>query len=345
MKHLFYVYSNLHALIAYQIIEENKIANDDIYFITYRNTQIISNYSSRILKLEGTSGFKNKLFSAFFKDERLSFLSNNEIKAYLPFTYGLPTGFFKNYDLLEEGIDIINDIEIKYPLKHIIKDLFNGIIFLFVSYIFLWNRNQNLINYVRGPIIFHLKPIIFKHPKSFYCISKNPNFKYKGELNFKHLKIKNKYSNDFEIPKNSNILVLDPLHNKNFRHNLLDKIFLTFSNKIKGEKFYVQFHPTDTINTEYNNYTIETLKNYSSNFEIINISLDILCLQDLELKLYGISSSILFYCSRFGNNKAYSLGIKLARLDKKFLLHLSSLWGDISIYEKKLKENNINIID
>tara|TARA_B110000003_G_scaffold247928_1_gene259304 strand:+ start:22045 stop:23085 length:1041 start_codon:yes stop_codon:yes gene_type:complete len=346
MKHVFYVYSNLHALISYEIIRHKKLKLEEIFFICFRKTRLEKKFSDRNFSLSGTSGFKVRLYNVLIKNKKLDFLYKNDVIAYIPYTYARPIGFFKKYVFFEEGIDVIQDHNYRYPLNAVLKDIIYGSIFLILTEVLLFDKPNNIKAYVRGRIVpnYRITPV-FKNKIKYFGLIKNPNLNNAKKIQINILKVESKnYSViNNKIPKNSNILVLDPFKGNYFDIKYFDTIIKKLLKYIGNDFLFIKFHPTDYDNESFMKMPVEIIKRNTKKFKIINMSVDILCMNNLNLNIYGITTSLQFYAKIFGNNQSYSLAPFIASIDKKYRTFIM-LWGGIDKFRKKLIEYNVKVI-
>ena len=175
MKHIFYIYSNLHYTISLQIIKHKKIKIDDIYFVTQRHILIDDIYLKEFVNDKFKSpGLKKRLFNLMFNKFFFSFLDNH-IVAYVPFRRLKPFSFFNELVLYEEGVSCYSDIS-GTPLRIKLLDIFYALIFIFISNLFFW-KSKNFKSYLTGEVFFYNKPH-FKKKNQILWTFKKPKFRW-----------------------------------------------------------------------------------------------------------------------------------------------------------------------
>ena len=339
MKHIFYIYSNLHYTISLQIIKHKKIKIDDIYFVTQRHILIDDIYLKEFVNDKFKSpGLKKRLFNLMFNNFFFSFLDNH-IVAYVPFRRLKPFSFFNELVLYEEGVSCYSDIS-GTPLRIKLLDIFYALIFIFISNLFFW-KSKNFKSYLTGEVFFYNKPH-FKKKTKYYGLLKNPNLGGIDNIEVNYLEFENRQDNIYDRFQGSNILVMDSLLSENFKLTSIKTTLLDLQKIIK-DKIYIQFHPSDMKSPDIKNVQIEMLKDLNLNFEIIDINIDNLIANDLELNVIGFTSSILFYVNKYSTtNKSYSLAKKLFEIDNLYKIFLRQ-WGGKMFFEK-LTNNGVKLI-
>lgn len=339
MKHIFYIYSNLHYNISLQIIKHKKIKTEDIFFVTQRNILIDDIYFKEFINDKFKSpGLKKRLFNLIFNKNSFNFL-DNYIVAYVPFRRLKPFSFYNELVIYEEGVACYSDI-LDRPLRSKLQDILYALIFVFISNLFFL-KSKNFKSYLTGEVFFHNKPH-FKNQIKYYGFLKNPNFNGIKNIEINYLEFESRHDKIYDKFQGSNILILDSLLNENFKLSSIKKTIGDLKKIIKG-KIYIQFHPSDKNAPEIMNKHIEMFMDLNLNFEIINVNIDNLIANDLELNIIGYTSTILFYVNKYSTkNKSYSLAKKLFEIDNLYKIFLHQ-WGGKMFFEK-LTNNGVKLI-
>ena len=339
--HLFYIYSNSHALISYQIINRKKIKKENVKFLVFKGAQIVDYYKSCLIKTHiHNSGFIKKLKDV--NNEELSFLNNN-IVAYVPYRWAKNLFFFDKVEYFEEGIDVLQTEKIRYPISITIIDFCLGFLFFFISELLFFNKKRNFRVYVRGEIHFRkLVNLVFKKKTRYYGLIKNPNLNSAKNIIVTTLKINQSWPMKNNIAKGSNILILDPiLTNCSFK--IFEDLVLKFLKITNFNFFYIQFHPTDKMNHKKTDMARDFLKSICKH-EVININLDYLCTKNIDLNLYGVASSLLIYSNLFGQNNSYSLYPFVYKNFKEYSAFLN-FRGRYEDFCRLLEKSNVKLIN
>ena len=307
MNHLFFVYSNFHALICYSIIKQKGIPLDNIRFLTFRKTNIINTFKKNCIKWDSNRSYHyNKLKSILLNDKQLEFL-NGEVTAYIPFKWSKHTYFFKDIVYYEEGIDVIQTNKIIYPLKEKLRNRFYFILFFFISFTLLLFKKRNHRVFFIGELPLYLNDIPkFNSQVQYFGVIDNPNLNQAKNIIFNKLNFNDLISVKKKEQFINNIVIPDPIL------SLLDfSSFILFIEKvieiIPSKSFSIQFHPTDLMNEKLINKAVNYMNLKPINYEIINLNLDFLSISQPGLNFYGITSSLLFYSKMFGENNSTSL--------------------------------------
>jgi len=336
MKHIFYIYSNLHYNISKQIIKNKKIKIEDIFFVIQRNVLVDEKYLKRFVNDKIKSpGFKKRFFNLILKKDFFHFL-DDYVVAYMPFRGLKPFTYYDELNFFEEGVGCYAET-INEPFKKKLRSIYIGLIFVFVSNFFF--KSKNYKSYLIGEIFFYNKPF-FKNKTLYYGFLKNPNLRGIDNVEINYLEFENRNDNIYFRFKGSNILVMDSLLSENFKLTSIKTALVDLHKRFK-DKIYIQFHPSDIKRPDIINKQIEILSDL--NFEIIDINIDNLIANDLELNIIGFTSSILFYVNKYStSNKSFSLANKLFEIDESYKIYLAN-WGGERFFQR-LKDNGINFI-
>ena len=338
--HLFYVYSNSHALICYQIIEDKKLNKNLVKFLTFKGVKIIKDFEENVVKLHVSNSSFLKKYKEINNDE-LKFLQN-QIIAYVPYRWAKNIFFYKKVNYFEEGIDVLQKETISYPIYHIFRDIILGLVFLFLSELLLINKNRNLKSFLRGEIHFRkITDLNFRNKSNYFGLFTKPNLNNAKNIKIKLLAINLNLKIRTNLKRDSKILILDPILS-NLGFNVFKDFIEYFLNEINFESYYVQFHPTDKLNIHNIQKALNFLMRYK-NFKILDENIDFVCTKNMNLQIYGVASSLLIYAKILGKNKSYSFYPYVYKNIEEYKLFLK-FRGSYNNFCKLLTNSGVSLI-
>lgn len=323
MKHLFHIHSNINLICTLAIIEEKRIAEDDVILCVARGVNVsflrytvlsipnIIYYHpfNAIRKLFKFKWLKNKDFIKVL-DELVKYYTNSN-----PYIYYAPNSRSQIYkifitnkkccgvDYLEDGMDAYLQEEYYYrkyplniqPLKKIIQSKFFDKISIF--------KNKRLKE-EDDPFKSYNN-----HKPMIYCISKNA---YKFRENQTHVLSLVTISERFKSTKSLNdydrIFILDAVVNQGvIPAKVFKQFFIDFLDTYDHDNLKIKFHPFQEKNIK--KWIIETIMKKGLSVEIFDdeIPFELVLVQTKSLFIYGIGSSLLIYGKILGNHNVFPL--------------------------------------
>lgn len=334
MKHTFYVNSHITYYVSMAAIKKLDISLSDVCFIISRGYN--NNFPNASFCIDITDIYNEidkvylrhfyKIYAFIKKTDSLlkSKFGNENFAVYLPHTRHkllqiiATNKFCKELHIIEEGITAYSQYFMSFEEKNIIKKigkiLFNDIL----------NLGFGRFYYTKP---FDLRKFTKLVPHNFFTIS---NKSFKG-LPYNIIKVKIDAEDNFNFDiSGKNILVLEGAVEQG---NLLFKSLLDAIDKVLIEndfkELFIKYHP---VQSTANRISIKELCELKVNtVEVISddIAFEQIAVNNTNLKVFGFTTSLLFYAKEFGCEvKSYE-----------------SLLLKDSLFQKFRKENNFNLAE
>lgn len=330
MKHLFLVHTHITYIVAQSIIESLSIKKKNIFFICTRNykidfdNQMNLNAEFELLNNTNYSNFYLKWHLIKKIDRKLNSAGIDLYHAYLPHIahplFQILGSNKKCYkiNIMEEGANCLSNRLYNPPIslkKKIISLLFNKT--------GLWGKYR----YFRVSSNTELKYFKKKILPVFYGISsksfQNVTGYEKQIINiYKEIKTVSK-----QIPDSASILLLESIIEQDNLNSVLFFDSIEFiAKKLNNEKVYLKFHPYQ--NADNREHVITILKKYTTvNLIADDVVMEKVFLYTKNLKVYGFTTSLLFYAKSFGHEA----------------ISFAYLWKNDLKYRNYIKLNDFNI--
>ncbi|TDW48586.1 hypothetical protein EV144_10396 [Flavobacterium sp. 270] len=330
MKHVFLVHTHITYIVAQSIIENLSLKKEEIFFISTRNykidvtSQIDLNTEFELLNNTSYSNFFLKWYLIKRIDEKLNNANIDLYHIYLPHIahplFQILGSNKKCYkiNIMEEGSNCLS-----YRLYNPEINIKKKLISLIFNKTGLWGQNR----YFRVSSNSELKYFTKKTLPVFYGIS-SKSFQYVTDYEKQVIEIyQDQVISSRPIPDHASIVLLESIIEQD---NLNSSVFFDsielMANKLNVEEVYLKFHPYQ--NTENRKQIIKILEKYT----IVNLIEDDVIMEKIflytkNLKVYGFTTSLLFYAKSFGH-EAFSFAY---------------LWKDDLKYKNYTRFNDFNI--
>ncbi|WP_299108166.1 polysialyltransferase family glycosyltransferase [uncultured Winogradskyella sp.] len=306
MKNLFYIHSHLTYYVTKAIIKKFHLVNEDIVFVISRNYENdeISNFTiiditdiHDDLDSFGLTNFykKHKQINKIDKLLTNQFRDGIKFRAYLPHVFHPAMQIIVTHNqcdelhIIEEGVNayslyLMNNND-KSIVKELVKSTLNALPFI----------GKKRIFFVKT---FDLTRFAKKTPSIFYSITSKG---FQG-LPYHVERIKMLPSNhiDYDISGSSVLVLEGAVEQGNMKLSTMLNGIKRILEDVTAGKIYIKFHPAQS---KTNCIKIENLiKQHNINTEVIpnNIAFEQIILTNSGLKVYGFTTSLLFYASEYG---------------------------------------------
>jgi len=330
MKHVFLVHTHITYIVAQSIIEALSLKKENIFFICTRNykidfdDQINLNAEFELLNNTNYSNFFLKWHLIKKIDRKLNSAGIDLYHIYLPhIAHPLFQILGSNkkcckINIMEEGSNCLS-----YRLYNPPVNLKKRLITLMLNKSGLWGKNR----YFRVSSNSELKYFDKKILPIFYGISPRS---FENVIGYEKRIVSIYQENEViskQIPDNVNVLLLESIIEQD---NLSSALFFDsiefIAKKINNEEVYLKFHPYQNANNRER--VIGILEKYSNvNLIADDVVMEKVFLYAKNLKVYGFTTSLLFYAKSFGHT-AFSFAY---------------LWKDDLKYKNYTKFNDFNI--
>ncbi|OXA77567.1 hypothetical protein SAMN05444397_102555 [Flavobacterium aquidurense] len=330
MKHIFLVHTHITYIVAQSIIESLSLKNEEIFFISTRNYKI--DFTDQINLNAEFELLNNTNYSNFFLkwqlikkvDEKLLNANIGLYQIYLPhIAHPLFQILGSNkkctkINIMEEGSNCLS-----YRLYNPPVNIKKRLIALIFNKSGLWGQNR----YFRVSSNSELKYFDKKLLPVFYGISPKS---FQNVIGYEKRIIsihQEKTAVSKQIPDNVSVLLLESIiEQDNLSSSLFFDSIELLAKKLNSEEVYLKFHPYQ--NAENRKHVITILEKYT-NVKLIadDIVMEKVFLCSKNLKVYGFTTSLLFYAKSFGH-EAFSFAY---------------LWKDDLKYKNYTKFNDFNI--
>lgn len=306
MKNLFYIHSHLTYYVTKAIIKKFKLKNDEIVLVTSRNYKHKEIGSYTVLDVTTIHDHLDSFnIYNFYKkhkyinqiDELLNNCFSQEIRfrAYLPHVFHPVMQIIATHNLceevhiIEEGVNAYSKYLMhkkdKSLVKKMVKRTINALSFI----------GKNRIFYVKN---FDLTRFAKNTPPIFYSITSKG---FQG-LSYHVERIKMLPSNhiDYDISGSSVLVLEGAVEQGNMKLSTMLNGIKRILEDVTAGKIYIKFHPAQS---KANCIKIENLiKQHNINTEVIPnyIAFEQIILTNSGLKVYGFTTSLLFYASEYG---------------------------------------------
>lgn len=341
MINLFYVESYFHLLVVDQIIEAKNISLESCYFITERGTALPKRYQERLLYDGSKIGLVDRIKLYYKRQLKLkSKLGNEEISAYIPFQYYIPSKrYFTKYFFFEEGFSAYGQrafVDDKYRMKKgLLKRLLISLVLPFAS------------KEIKGIIAGVTCDSTHLFKTELYRLSENAYKELEGHrlIEVKTIGVTYRgpsFSSDIH---NSMIVVADRISSQGRPFD--EEIYLSLLKNVISKIYqdtkplYVKLHPADFKNKDASKRVLDLLSEYSPT--IIEDNLENLSICNQKNTFVGTNSTVLYYAPILGDsNKSISFARLLAEKDSKYEEFLQG-WGGVDKFIM-LFSNQVNCL-
>ncbi len=331
MKHIFTVHSHITYLMSIAIINFLQLDTNEIIIISY-NTKFNPTYRPypiNYIKRGSSKGIFNRIFAIFrnfnhakYLDDQINLLTSGELYfLYINYVIGNNRILLTNskcigLSFIEEGMDNYKEDSL---LTYTVHSKSNSYRLPFVQrWTFLKNNSKDILREFTNEKL-NLVPV---HPS---CFSLIPGIKYFSFSNYSFPNIQETKKHILDIKSvaryidknttmsldNSVVWVGDNVVNfykmpvENYI-NAINKGITDFFKKNSFSKIYLKFHQDEHLNSKRETQKIFDLLNIETIIIDDSQSVEILLLNSKNIKIIGLTSSLLWYASLIGH-EAYSI--------------------------------------
>lgn len=306
MKNLFYIHSHITYYVTKAIIKKFNYTNDNVVLVisrNYKNKEINNFISIDISKIHddldafGLSNFHKKHFQIDEIDTLLNnqFSAGQKFRAYLPHIFHPAMQIIATHNqceelhIIEEGVNAYSTYLMhkkdKSLIKQMVKSTINAIPLIGKKRIF-FVKNFDLTKFAKNT------------PSIFYSIT-SKGFKglpYKIER-IKMLPIDNLV---YDISGSSVLVLEGAVEQGNMKLSTMLNGIETIIKDIEVGEVYIKFHPAQS--NENRNKIENLIKSYNIKTKVIpnDIAFEQIILTNTDLKVYGFTTSLLFYANEYG---------------------------------------------